>query len=420
MLMNPTAAPDPAFASLEAALDPSWAGCAFAAMLDAHGFATRTLDCRVERVRLKRGVKALIGYRLSGIDGAGCPIDQRVMLALFPGGSAARLPDMAAGATLTQPEFGPPTAMVAALGGRAWFFPNDRKVHHIAALRHLPREIREMGRVVAHDIVHYVPEQGCTTRVTVEGGTSFYGKCRADDRGANAWAVDRAAIASPRLRLAAAVAYDPATRILWQSAVDGFALDPVDVRIRPHYWAPRVCGAITAFEALPRPAGLKQLTIDRIAQTVIARALRSAQIMPALGARLDVLAARLGETCPATTDPVLLHCDLHPGNLLWDGESFALIDLDTAAVGPRGVDLGSLVAALVHKAIEAQSSAGSIDRMVDAFRQASGAGADFDWFVAASLVAERLYRCGTRLKSPSLGTRERLLARAEQLVADHD
>ena len=45
---------------------------------------------------------------------------------------------------------------------------------------------------------------------------------------------------------------------------------------------------------------------------------------------------------------------------------------------------------------------------------------DSNRLLAASLVAERLYRCGTRLKSPSLGERERLLARAEQLVADND
>ena len=420
-MMHMPTLPDPAFAGLEAALDPAWAASAFVAMLDAHGFPTRALECRVERVRLKPGTKALIGYRLRGTDCVGQPIDQRVMLSLFPHGSAARLADIPHETPVAQPTFGPPTARLLTLGGQAWFFPNDRKMHHIdALLRDLPPTIRAAGDVVDHEVVHYVPEQGCTIRVTVDSGACFYGKCRADDRGANAWAVHRAAIALPGLRLAPAIAHDSVRHIFWQGAVDGLALDPVDVRVRPHYWAPRVCDAIAAFAVLPQPPTLKQLTIDRIAQTVIARALRSAQIMPSLGARLDALAARLGATCPAATDPVLLHCDLHAGNLLWDGDSFALIDLDTAAIGPRGVDHGSLVAALIHKAVEAQSSDVAIDRLVDAFRRASGVGVDFDWFVAAGIVAERLYRCGTRLKTPSAGTRERLLAYAEHLVARHD
>lgn len=421
MIRQPLAIPDPAFAGLHAALDPAWAASAFVAMLNAHDFPTRTLACHVERVRLKPGSKALIGYRLSGTDDTGQPIDQRVMVSLFPAGMATRLADVSSGTILVRPSFGPPTARLPSLRGHAWFFPNDRKVHHIGALLHdLPAEIRAAGPVVAHDIVHYVPEQGCTTRVTLASGESFYGKCRADDRGARAWSVHRSASSSPRLRLAAAIAYDPVKRILWQSAVGGVALDPVDVRIRPLYWAPRVCAALGTFASQPRDASLKRLAIDRIAQTVAARALRSAEIMPAFGSRLDKLAARLGATCPAASEPVLLHCDLHPGNLLWDGESFALIDLDTAATGPCGVDHGGLVAALIHKAIEGKASETAIDRMVDAFRQASGLGSEFDWFVAASVIAERLYRCGTRLKSASPDIRERLLARAENLIARHD
>jgi Phosphotransferase enzyme family len=417
MLMRISACHDPVFPDLEAALDPCSAARGFAVMLEARGFATQSLECKVERVRLKRGKKALIGYRLTGLDAAGKPIDQRVMLSLFPQNSAARLKDMGGIASLSDPAFGPPTAEVDALGGRAWFFPNDRKVHHIAALLNgLPPEVAEPGDVIESEIVHYVPEQGCTIRLLVDNGACFYGKCRADDRGATAWVVHRNARGTSRLRLAEAIAYDPYRRIFWQRSVAGAAIDPEHVRARPLYWAPRVSEAITAFNALPPPKGLKTLGIGRIVETIASRTSRSSVDMPDLSVRLKVVAARLAATRPDMPN-VLLHCDLHPANMLWDGASFALIDLDTVAVGPGGLDHGSFVAALVHKAVEAQARDVTIVRMIDAFRRAFGGEEAFDWFVAASLMGERLYRCGTRLKGAAAGTRNRLLVQAERLVA---
>jgi Ser/Thr protein kinase RdoA (MazF antagonist) len=120
---------------------------------------------------------------------------------------------------------------------------------------------------------------------------------------------------------------------------------------------------------------------------------------------------------------VLSHCDLHPGNLLWDGERFAVIDLDTAALAPAALDYGTLTAALIHKAIEANARDTVIRTMVTALRSAAvreiGHGDLFDWFTAASLISERLYRCSTRLKSPRFAVRERLVALAENLMLYH-
>jgi Phosphotransferase enzyme family len=411
---------DATFPDLQAALDPRWAAKAFSDMLEAHGFPTRMLECRVERVRIKRGRKALIGYRLTGADARGHPIDQRVMLSLFPDGSPARLSQVKRDTALVRPTFGPPTATISALGGQAWFFPNDRKVHGIDALmRSLPPVIVASGRVIETEVVHYVPEQGCTVRVATDDGRAFYGKCRADDRCASAMAVHEAAKDGGALRIAAAIAHDPVKRIFWQRAVAGKPLDPADVRARPAYWAPLICDALSAFETMPVGPPLTSLDMGRVIKTIESRVSRSATEMPMLADRLGVVVDRLARARPNMAGQVLLHCDLHPANLLWDGTSFALIDLDTAARGPLGFDHGSLVAALIHKAIEAQARDAGIDRMVGAFRDAFGKNQHFDWFVAASLIGERLYRCGTRMKSPSALVRERLLEQAERLVVRH-
>lgn len=54
----------------------------------------------------------------------------------------------------------------------------------------------------------------------------------------------------------------------------------------------------------------------------------------------------------AEDDYVLLHRDLHDKQLLWDGTSLALIDLDTAAYGEAALDLGNLLAHLELRAVQ--------------------------------------------------------------------
>jgi aminoglycoside phosphotransferase (APT) family kinase protein len=114
----------------------------------------------------------------------------------------------------------------------------------------------------------------------------------------------------------------------------------------------------------------------------------------------------------------LSHCDLHPGNLLWDGTSFAMIDLDTAALAPPARDYGSLIASLVHAAILAGTPDQAIISVVEAFLARAQGVPHIAWYVAASLVGERLYRCGTRLKSPSLEVRSRLITLARTILED--
>jgi aminoglycoside phosphotransferase len=416
MLMTPSAPYDPVFATLADALDAERAGRAFHHALAAAGYPTDTLRCEIERSRIKRGRKALIGYRLRGRAANGTIIDQRVMLTLFPEGEASNLLDFPSGQELVDPAFGPATLVVDALGGQAWFFPNDRKVHHIAAL------LTDQPGLC--EIVHYVPEQGCTVRVTQADGRVLFGKCRADDRGAVAACVYEAVKSAAGVRLARVIAHDAERHIYWQEAVSGRPLDPSDVRAQPSHWAGRIAAGLKSFHNLKAPDGLKQLTYTSISETLAKRIARMEASLPGFGTRLSAFAAQMKTLTPSTSPLELAHGDLHPGNLLWDGESFALIDLDTAARAPRALDHGTLVAALIHKSIEADARDGVITAMIDALRDAAqdeiGDANAFDWCVAASLVGERLYRCGTRLKSPRLAVRERLMAWAETLVARHD
>jgi aminoglycoside phosphotransferase len=415
MLMAVIAPPDPVFPYLADALNPERAGAAFANSLARAGFPTESLNCQIERSRIKRGRKALIGYRLRGRATNGAAIDQRVMLTLFPEGDSSMLPDMSGGQALVEPAFGPPALQVEVLAGQAFFFPNDRKVHQIAALL-----TDQPGDC---EVAHYVPEQGCTVRVTQADGRMLYGKCRADDRGVVAARMYAAAKHAEDIRLAPVVAHDPELRILWQEAVAGQPLDPSDVCARPAQWAGHISTALNAFHSVNSPKCLKRLTFDSITKTLASRIARMETSLPSLALRFFACADQLASLKPEASPLALAHGDLHPGNLLWDGSSFALIDLDTAALAPRALDHGTLVAALTHKAIEANVRDAAITIMIRTMRDAAqdelGDAWAFDWCVAASLLGERLYRCSTRLKSPRTVVRERLLDRAERLVARH-
>jgi Phosphotransferase enzyme family len=273
-------------------------------------------------------------------------------------------------------------------------------------------------------VVHYVPEQACTVRVRRLGERTLYGKCRADDRGAVAARVHaRVARDAKAIRLAPVIAHLPDKRILWQEEVAGRPLEPTDVRARPRHWAARIAGAITAFHNLPRPAHLKRLSVSSMSKTLAARMERSRVAMPLLASRIESALKLVDSKRPDEPLQVLSHCSLYPANLLWDGHSFAIINLDACALAPRALDYGTLTAALIHNAVEDGARDSIIDGMVATLRAAAldelGSEHEFDWFVAASLLGDRLYRCATHLQSPQMSMRERLLAQAERLAMRH-
>ncbi len=408
MSVNPLPSPDPVFPLLPAALDPYQAGKAFQAALATNGRPVRQLQCQIERSRVKRGRKAVIGYRLVGVDQHGQAFDQQAMIALWPDGEAAKLSAM--GGEVSPSTVGPGSFEVTGLAGRAWLFPNDRKVHAIRnLLEAIPEAVTQGAQASGLQIAHYVPEQGCTVRLALPHGAA-YGKARADDRAAVAAKVGQGSTPAG-IRLAAILHHDPEKRIMWQKEVAGTPVAPSAISAAPRLWSARLAVAVHAFHAIDPPAGLKSLTVDSLAANIVRRAERTAGAMPSLAREIEHLSAKLTAKRPEPSKLALSHCDLHLANLLWDDESFALIDLDTCALAPPALDFGSLCAALIHTAIEAGATDIQIVTIISELRRAARVDG-FDWFVAASLLGERLYRCGTRLKSPAPATRSRLIAHA--------
>ncbi|SDN49372.1 hypothetical protein SAMN05216355_10519 [Actinomyces ruminicola] len=97
-------------------------------------------------------------------------------------------------------------------------------------------------------------------------------------------------------------------------------------------------------ETLPEHTGADEAAVLR-------RWHRRAQALGALapvGAAPEALAAAVGAVCARLAEPgeapAASHRDLHDGQLLWDGSTLSLLDLDTAALAEPALDLGNLAA----------------------------------------------------------------------------
>lgn len=64
-----------------------------------------------------------------------------------------------------------------------------------------------------------------------------------------------------------------------------------------------------------------------------------------------------------TVDLALLHGDLHPGNVMVDGDNFKIIDPEFCIYGPPGLDLGTLISGYVLAYVH-QVATGSPDARV--------------------------------------------------------
>ena len=85
---------------------------------------------------------------------------------------------------------------------------------------------------------------------------------------------------------------------------------------------------------------------------------------------LDRLGAEAVETCQRLTSGddgtrVLTHRDLHDKQILWDGDTLGLLDLDTAARGEAALDLGNLWAHVELRHAQGRLTQQDRDRILD-------------------------------------------------------
>jgi aminoglycoside phosphotransferase (APT) family kinase protein len=442
---------DPALPQLAQALDPHAMARAFGAALS--GWQVR--GCEVERIKYRPGRNCTVLYRLNLCDARrGDTIEQRIAARFFSGGESARRHVKAAERATVASAAGPALMHLGALDMLAHCWPNDAKLdalgapHSDATLRELVAALTEgRGRLIDQrsTVVQYVPELRACVRVELrlqaDAGApittqTVYAKIDIEHDGAAVHALLQALYASlaqhaGRLRTPRPVLWQAATGWHWQLAVPGRALLDVDPLVGAAASA-RVGARLAALHATPLPA-LPMLTAQALRAQPRQVAQMLAQVEPAWQPLLARLVDRLEDSGAALErEPaVTLHGDLHPRNILVDGETLAFIDLDGAHLGPAVIELGAWVADAMCRAqlggIALPDAAPAWRAFLAAYARASGCSVEarlLAWCTAHHLLCQRAYRAVANLKAGRFEGVPALLALADSIAGagtvEHD
>jgi hypothetical protein len=411
----------------------------FDALLRGHG--CDVLECRIDRIKYRPRRSCTVGYTLklrcafNEIDG---DIEQRVGARFCSGGSAAGRYAKAQQQPQARPGLAPALAHLPQLDCFAWFVPNDPK---LASLRWLADGAR-LARALPDDdgdsafsasLVQYVPEERACARVTVGGdgaaARTLYVKADHDGRGGRTHTLMQALSASRaqrdgRLHTPQSLAFQPQTGLHWQQAAAGVPLLDLAPLPTPPQSA-RLGALLAALHATPVASAR---TVD--AAELGAHALAVAGLLREHDARLaPSLALLLRELAPLATDlaqsPLAtLHGDLHARNVLVDGDHWTLIDWDSAQRGPALLELGSVCADLLYRALLLERPAAAafapIEALLDAYRADSAAAlgeAALARATAFCLLTQRAYRCLANLKPGRLALLPALVDLAASIAA---
>jgi len=390
-------------------------------------------DCRIERVKYKPGKNCLVCYRLTLEDQSRGRLIQQIVSGRTynPGGSLARFVK-----AKRDPVYDTPVGALAhipELEMVVWPFPNDRKLQHLPTLMDpLKLEqncIRPLVKTYWGDgwsiatidpaLVHYVPEHTSSMRVAVQlenpitgqqASWVIYGKTYYDDQGPVSERVMARLYdsgASHGLITARPLGYQEAFKVHWQQALPGQPISDTDMTSSGFLSlleeAARAVAALHS-EDVDTQAVMNIATVDeKLAQ--VRRQVNYLQpfLDETLSTQINLLLsqARRLETQPDVT----LHGDLHPKNILADGQQVALIDLDGVSRGSPLFDIGSFIAGVIYRARQMEKTWPPVARAIDTFLAAYTREApwrvsrdDVNWHVATALIYERVYRCLARLK----------------------
>lgn len=412
---------DPVLPTLPQLVDGPAMAAHFGPALHAQGLHVEA--CEVERVKYRPRRNASISYRLALRDADdGERSERRVAARLREGG----------------------------LLQWAWW-PLDRRLAAPAVLddgaalaaRWLPEVLAVLdgpgARLLSQrvHVVQYVPEQRLTARVAlrwqrdgVPREATVYAKASREPDGATAHGLLAALQASPawqagRLRTPRALLWQPATGLQWQAEVPGRAL-------LDHPEAARFAGPLGA-----------QLAALHAQPLVLARRLDGAALRARLaevsttlalvlpGARSDlqraVAALERGIAALDGEPTAALHGDLHPRNVLVDGDTLSLIDLDGARRAPAVLELGSWCADGAYRALlagaPARRDAAAWAALLEAYARAGGHAptpARLAWATAWQLLTQRAWRCVVNLKPGRFEIAPQLVAQAAAWAAAPD
>lgn len=434
------------------------------------GRSIRVRECTLDRMKYKPGKSCLILYRLCL-----CPAgnqagnhrndaaenqEQLICARFYPQGESRRrfvqAKERAVSATPSSLKHDEASILhLPELEMVAWLFPTDPKltglprlmdpsvvereilpsiVEHLLADRlATPWQIKRLD----HTLIHYAPEHTCTVRVQVDVTQqdadpmqfTLYGKTYSNDEGAETHRLmqelwQESAHCTQPLTFAKPLGYDPQHRILWQLGLAGKPLIAYEDDVCFERYLQKAAAAVAALHqsaAKPKRKTERQQWLAKLSEM---RNLLT-QMRPERQHQTEHIIDHLLASASHLADEAgaLLHGDLHLQNFLVDGEMIALIDMDNLTSGSPWQDVGSFVAGLYYRALLKGQAYEQTRRFASSFCDAyvvhsqrgdvSGA---VDWYTAAALINERVYRTISRWKGGRLDFIDDLLDCAQRIL----
>jgi thiamine kinase-like enzyme len=414
------------------------------------GQRARIIHCRIDRVKYRPRRNCSVSYLLSLQDDAtGSVFEQRVAARVCSAGESASRAVRGGGKQFQSSLAGPTLRLLPDLDMLTWWWPNDAKLSApgVFSDSRLMREqvLPELagaltegcGKLVDYqlEIAQYIPEQRVCARVDVRWSINgavvnqrVYAKSSREPDSSTVHAIlhllqKSKAWGAGLLRTPRALLWQPSFMLHWQQGLPGHALRDVAPAE-----AARLAGPLgTQLACLHgTPVALAQefrrdslhFRLAEVVQ-VLAQALPdSRQTLARLSERL-IDGLHWLDAAPLVT----LHGDLHPCNVLADGDQIALIDLDGLQNGPALLELGAWMAGGMYRAL-LQTAPPTRDlnawqSLLDGY--AIGGGQlphprSLTWAAAWNLLCQRAWRCVVALKPGRLAIAPRLIELAEVVV----
>lgn len=361
-------------------------------------------ECNAGHVRYKPGKNCLVRYDAVLVRGEETKRQMWYGLAYEPGGSESRFEKALKGSAPRSAEVGPGIAHLDGLGMVVWAFPNDRKLRGLEIMTDsalLWEEVfADSGEAAGStQIVRYIPEHGCTAKLTVRSGRRYFAKLT------TAGDAETSRLHSRALG-----------REAWTTAQFG-------IRVQAEVPGTPANGMDDLAECARALARFHQQDMPNLAPAKDADGAMAIERARILLSRYESADWLLDQVVSRRCEPVAsatLHGDLHVKNFLVSGGSAELIDLDTVHAGDPLADIASFAASLYHRALLAGEGIETVDSAVEEFLQVYQScvpwrfeARDVATQVARALIAERACRSITRCKGDVV---DALLAAARRML----
>lgn len=227
-------------------------------------------------------------------------------------------------------------------------FPDDDALPGLAELTDPERAAVRIARLFggtataapAVDVLRYRPGERCVLRI--DDGEPRFVKVYAGAGGERVWQHLRA-LHAQRVSVAEPLAWDAPTRSVWQRWVLRPALGTLADANATSAGLEGVGDALGRLHAAALP-GLAVVSREALLHDTRKRAVKLAQLFPALRGDLSAVMGRLTGQCDAlpAPRPVPVHGDMHLDQCLFADERVLLADLDELAAGDAEQDLAAL------------------------------------------------------------------------------